>query len=137
MLNLVEITDQKAVTTSLIISDVFDKHHKNILRAIERLECSEEFGRLNFEPSSYLNEQNKPQPMFNITRDGFMWLAMGFTGKPAAEFKEKFIEAFNAMEKPCSTVKAKSNVSISNTTAHVGSIIPTVLISDIPSISQK
>ncbi len=36
--------------------------------------------------------------MFNITRDGFSFLAMGFTGKKAAEFKERFIAAFNAME---------------------------------------
>ena len=35
---------------------------------------------------------------YNITRDGFTFLAMGYTGKKAAEFKEKYIAAFNAME---------------------------------------
>ncbi len=97
--HLVAITDQKAVTTSMIVAEAFDKQHKNVLRSVERLECSDEFRRLNFQPSSYLNEQNKPQPMCQITRDGFSFLAMGFTGKKAAEFKEAFIAAFNQMEK--------------------------------------
>lgn len=98
MTDLVMITDQKAVTTSLIVATTFEKMHKNVLRDIDKLECSDEFRRLNFEPSSYLNEQNKPQPMFQITRDGFSFLAMGFTGKKAAQFKEAFIAEFNRME---------------------------------------
>jgi len=98
MNNLVSITDQKAVTTSKIVADAFDKRHDVVLRTIRTLECSEEFTERNFEPSSYLNEQNKPQPMYNLTRDGFTILAMGFTGKEAMQWKEKFIAAFNAME---------------------------------------
>ena len=97
MLDLVSITDQKAMTTSLIVAEAFDKEHRNILRDISQLECSEEFSQLNFEPSAYMN-RGKQYPCFNITRDGFTFLAMGFTGKKAAEFKERFIAAFNAME---------------------------------------
>jgi Rha family phage regulatory protein len=96
--NLVSITDSKAVTTSLIVAEAFEKQHKDVLRAIVKVECPEEFGRRNFTPSSYVNDQNKPQPMYQITRDGFMLVAMGFTGKKATEFKIRFIEAFNAME---------------------------------------
>ncbi len=96
---LVIITGQKAITTSLIIAEVFEKQHKNVMQSIERLECSAEFRRLNFQPSSYLNEQNKPQPMYQITKDAFIFLAMGFTGSKAAQFKEAFIAQFNAMEK--------------------------------------
>jgi Rha family phage regulatory protein len=96
---LVSINHQRVTTTSLLISRAFDRQHKDVLRAIERLECSEEFGQRNFAPSSYLNEQNKPQPMFNITRDGFTFLAMGFTGAKAAQFKEAFIDQFNRMER--------------------------------------
>lgn len=98
MTDLVTITDQKAITTSLTIAEVFGKSHYHVLRDIENLECSEMFRELNFEPSSYLTSQGKALPMFQITRDGFVFLAMGFTGKKAAEFKEKFIAAFNAME---------------------------------------
>ncbi|HNJ44134.1 MAG TPA: Rha family transcriptional regulator [Acidobacteriota bacterium] len=85
-------------TTSLDIADHFGKLHKNVIQAIDRLECPEDFRRLNFQPSSYLNEQKRDQPMYNITRDGFVILAMGFTGKQAMEWKIKYIQAFNAME---------------------------------------
>lgn len=36
--------------------------------------------------------------MYYITRDGFMFLVMGFTGKTAAKWKEAYIKAFNEME---------------------------------------
>ncbi len=86
-------------TTSLDIAEKFGKRHKNVLQSIENLECSEEFKRLNFRPSSYLNQQKKEQPMYLISKKGFSLLAMGFTGKKATEWKEKYIDAFNQMEK--------------------------------------
>ena len=70
-----------------------------MLRDIRELQCSEDFRRLNFEPSEYLNEQNHKQPMFYMTRDGFTILAMGYTGEKAIKFKEAYIRQFNAMEK--------------------------------------
>ena len=99
MNSLVTINDQKVTTTSNIIADVFQKRHDNVLRAIERLECSEEFTRLNFEASSYQDSTGRMLPCFKITRDGFSFLAMGFTGKKPAQFKEEFINQFNKMEK--------------------------------------
>ena len=42
---------RKALTTSLAVAKFFNKQHKNILQAIEKIECSEEFSRLNFQPS--------------------------------------------------------------------------------------
>lgn len=89
----------KITTTSLVIAEMFQKEHKNVLRSIEDLECSDEFRALNFELSSYKTLQNKKMPMYYITKDGFMMLAMGFTGEKAAKFRERFIAAFNAMEK--------------------------------------
>lgn len=90
------------ITTSLQVADKFGKLHKNVLRDIENLECSPEFHRLNFEPMSYLAEIGnggvRENRAYNITRDGFTFLAMGFTGKEAALWKEKYIAAFNAME---------------------------------------
>ena len=90
------------MTTSLLIAEAFGKKHKNVLRDIDNLECSEEFLGLNFEPCVKIRELasgGKIQDRyFNITRDGFTFLAMGYTGKKAAEFKEKYISAFNAME---------------------------------------
>lgn len=57
-----------------------------------------------FKKSTYVNSQNKTQPMYRMNRDGFSLLAMGFTGKEALKWKLKYIEAFNAMEEMlCST----------------------------------
>ena len=85
------------MTDTLKVAEVFGKRHKNIIPAVKELDCSNEFRRLNFQPSYYLNEQNKRQPKFNMTQDGFTFLVMGFRGKKAAEFKEAYIKQFNEM----------------------------------------
>lgn len=100
---VVSIVDGKPVTTSTDIAQHFHKRHKNVLRAIELLDCSEEFRRLNFEPRNRAYTAGKGQRResiyFDITRDGFVFLAMGFTGPEAARWKEAYINAFNAMER--------------------------------------
>ena len=88
----------KDVTTSLLIAEKFGKDHKNVLRDIQDLDCSPEFSRLNFEQSNYVNDRGKIYPMYEITKDGFSFLVMGYTGTKAAEFKEKFISEFNKRE---------------------------------------
>ena len=100
-LSLVAVENEHAVTTSMRVAEVFGKQHKNVVRDIKSLDCSEEFRELNFEPSKidYQNGNIKKQlPMYYITRDGFMFLVMGFTGKTAAKWKEAYIKAFNEME---------------------------------------
>ena len=87
-----------ARANSLMVAEMFEKRHKNVLRAIENLDCSEDFSQLNFAPSNYTDERGKKQPCVNMTRDGFTFLAMGFTGKKAAQFKEAYIKRFNEME---------------------------------------
>ena len=98
MVNLVEYEDGKSTTTSKIIAEVFGKTHRHTMRAIENLDCSDEFRKANFGLSSYTSSQNKKHACYRITRDGFMFLAMGFTGKEAAKWKEAYIKAFNEME---------------------------------------
>lgn len=100
MNNLVIMHDQQAVTTSLILAEAFEKEHRNVIRTIET-----KIGELNFEQSlkmfskgEYTNTQNKQQPMYYLNRDGFTFIAMGFTGRKADEFKLKYIDAFNKME---------------------------------------
>lgn len=93
--NIVAVTRGKPTTTSVLIAEKFHKRHADVLRAIANLECSDGFRQRNFASSSYLNEQGKEQPCYTLTRDGFSFLAMGFTGKDAAAWKEKFITAFN------------------------------------------
>ncbi|MDP2808664.1 MAG: Rha family transcriptional regulator [Rhodocyclaceae bacterium] len=94
----VTVKDGHVLTTSLAVAEAFGKQHKNVLQAIEKLDCSEEFRRLNFQPSSYINEQGKSQPMIEMARDGFVFLCMGFTGAKAAAMKEAYIARFNEME---------------------------------------
>lgn len=90
---------ETSIATSLDIAETFGKEHKRVLQDIRELECSEDFRRHNFVQSSYVNSQNKKQPMYYVTRDGFTLLAMGYTGETAMKFKEGYIRQFNAMEK--------------------------------------
>ncbi|MCE3040490.1 Rha family transcriptional regulator [Helicobacter anatolicus] len=93
-----EVIDNIIFTNSLFIAKVFEKNHRDVLKNIKNL-CDDEFKTLNFKESFYLNSQNKKQPCYNLTRDGFSLLVMGFTGEKAYKFKIEFIKAFNEMEK--------------------------------------
>lgn len=95
-----EVVDGKPVISSLEVAQMFGKEHYNVLRDIKALvsDCSEEFAQLNFEGGSYLDTQNQSRPKYLVSRDGFTMLAMGFTGKKAAAYREAYIKQFNAME---------------------------------------
>jgi len=98
MYNLVWKKDGISTTTSKVIADVFNKPHRTVLGIIDKLECSDQFRQHNFLLSYYVSPQNKKIKCYNITRDGFTILAMGFTGKKALSWKEKYITAFNELE---------------------------------------
>ena len=85
--------------SSKVIADKFGKIHRDVLRAIENLDCSDDFRVRNFAHSSYITSQNKTLLCFDVTKDGFAYLCMGFTGDKAAQWKERFIEYFNQMER--------------------------------------
>lgn len=94
------MNQNKLVTTSKNVADNFNKQHKHILRDIEKLlkEDVSNFGPMFYEgkePDSY----GRQQKVYYMNRDGFTFLVMGFTGKQAREFKLKYIEQFNKMEK--------------------------------------
>jgi Rha family phage regulatory protein len=97
-MKLLDFSEERLFVSSLDVAERFDKQHKNVLASIHALECSQEFRRLNFQPSSYANAQNKQQPFFRLTRDGFSLLVMTFTGAKAMYWKERYIQAFNMME---------------------------------------
>lgn len=80
------------------IAQFFGKQHKNVLRDIENIEIDEEFARLNFELCNYTDQNGRKRKAYNLTKDGFTLLVMGFTGRKANEFKIRYIEAFNKME---------------------------------------
>lgn len=101
-LSLVAVENEHAVTTSMRVAEVFGKQHKDVLRAVKSLDCSEDFHKRNFalmqKSIKIGNGAERKSPMYYITRDGFMFLVMGFTGKTAAKWKEAYIKAFNEME---------------------------------------
>lgn len=109
LVDLVQIKEGELYTTSLIVAEVFGKEHRHVLRAIDDLECSEEFRVANFGQSNYLNLQGKDTRLVEITRDGFMFLAMGFTGKEAAALKERFIAEFNRRGEELQRYRDSSN----------------------------
>lgn len=103
MNELVIMKDQQVVTSSLQVADVFNKDNRHLLRDIDSLkEDLSNFGQMFFEsiaPDSY----GRNRRIYYMNRDGFTLLAMGFTGKKALQFKLKYIEAFNSMEKQIQT----------------------------------
>lgn len=86
------------VTTSLLVAEVFGKEHSKVVRDIESLSCSASFNAANFGVITYIDSRNREQTAYEMTKDGFSFLVMGYTGAKAGEFKEKFINEFNRRE---------------------------------------
>lgn len=98
---LVTVYNNQVVTTSLRVAEYFSRPHYDVLKSIKSLDCSDLFREGNFSLSCYERKNGnitRSYPMYYLTRDGFTFLAMGFTGKVAARFKEAYINAFNDME---------------------------------------
>ncbi|EAJ9572203.1 hypothetical protein E5B80_07370 [Campylobacter coli] len=93
-----EVVDNAVYTTSLSVAEVFNKNHKNIIRKINEFP-KDNFTKLNFELSKYIDSTGRILPCYKITRDAFSLLVMGFTGQKAYKWKIEFIKAFNEMEK--------------------------------------
>lgn len=102
---------RRAVTTSLVVAEKFNKEHFHVLRDIRQLGCSESFTESNFGFSEYKDSTGRSLPMCIMTRDGFVILAMGFTGEKAMQWKEQYIDAFNRME---SVLRRRGNEISSN-----------------------
>lgn len=107
----IAIVNGQAVTSSLAIANFFSKRHDDVLKKIRTLDCSASFTARNFAVSEYTDCSGRKLPCYHITRDGFAFLAMGFTGKRAAQFKEAYINAFNQMEKQLSKPSSRNDVA--------------------------
>ena len=100
MNNLVIMKDQQAVTSSLQVAETFNKNHQHVLRDLDNLKEGVQNWTDLFYEDTYIHPQNKQSyRQVIMNRDGFTLLAMGFTGQKALQFKLKYIEAFNQMEK--------------------------------------
>ncbi|HAJ3237418.1 TPA: Rha family transcriptional regulator [Escherichia coli] len=96
---MVQAKNGEVVTTSRKKAKYFGKRHGDVLRKIEQVkaDCSREFSQRNFASADYIDEQGKVRPMYSLTKDGWIMVVMGFTGKAAAAIKESYIAAFNWM----------------------------------------
>lgn len=96
-IEVVALEDGRLVTDSRRVAQHFGKRHRDVLRAIRSLTCSKGFNERNFALVEYLDDKGQRRPMVTMTKDGFVFLAMGFTGQQASAIKEAYIEAFNRM----------------------------------------
>lgn len=95
------LNTQTPVVSSRDVAKHFGKKHKHVLRDIEQLRSNlpGSFTEPNFGPSEYRDETGRSLPAYNLTRDAFSLLVMGFTGPRALIWKLRYIEAFNALER--------------------------------------
>lgn len=91
------VIDNQVLTNSFEVSNSFGKQHKHVTEKIRSLACSKRFLTANFSAVKYAHKGNSYEA-YNMTKNGFMFLVMGFTGKKAAAFKEAYILAFDEME---------------------------------------
>lgn len=88
--------------SSLQVAEEFGKRHDNVIADIRNLDCSEDFYKLNFQEIRRTVDlgqgRTRKDPMFLMTKDGFIFLVMGYRGSRAAAIKEAIIKRFNDME---------------------------------------
>ena len=93
----IAVIDGQPTTTSRDIAETFGKRHDHVLERIRKLDCSPEFSAPNFRAAEYVDAKGEQRTEYRITRDGFAFLCMGFTGAKAAQWKERYIHTFNKM----------------------------------------
>lgn len=111
MNELLEIVSERngvPITTSLIVAEKFEKSHDNVLKAIRALEKSlvtfnepnlaEKNSTIKFFRETTYKNRGKKYPMYEMDRDGFSLLVMGFNGEKALRWKIGYIKAFDTME---------------------------------------
>lgn len=99
---LVKIMEQNKeeilTANSRDVAEHFEKDHKHVLESIRNLTAENSATKSMFIETSF-ESRGKFYPQYELTRDGFSLLVMGFTGAKALEWKLKYIEAFNEMER--------------------------------------
>ena len=99
---LVKIMEQNReeilTANSRDVAEHFEKQHKDVLESIRNLTAENSATKSMFIETSF-ESRGKFYPQYELTRDGFSLLVMGFSGSKALEWKLKYIEAFNEMER--------------------------------------
>ena len=117
--NLINIInkDGNLLVSSREVAENFEKEHKNVIRDIESYIKTLKNGESSKLSSLFIENEYTTKDAngvkykeYLLNRDGFTLLAMGFTGKKALEWKLKYIEAFNKMERALTQVKKLSPI---------------------------
>ncbi|MBO5138687.1 MAG: Rha family transcriptional regulator [Bacilli bacterium] len=115
MLENIKIENKNGVmvVSSREIAENFGKRHTEVLRAIQNKLTDAKLRSLNyFIENEYIDNKGEVRKEYLMTRDGFSFLVMGFTGKKADRWKIKYIDAFNKMEE---TIKNGSQYKVPQT----------------------
>ena len=85
------------------VAEMVDVEHKNLLskirKYIEILDGSKLSSHQFFVPSTYVNNQNKEQPCYLLTKKGCEMVANKLTGEKGVIFTAKYVNRFEEMEK--------------------------------------
>lgn len=120
----IAVVNGTPTTTSRDIAETFGKRHDDVLKRIRSLDCSPVFNARNFAGVEYTDAKGEKRTEYRITRDGFAFLCMGFTGAKAAKWKERYIATFNKLaDKVAARIAPKA--------------VPAVLAAPAPSIDVR
>lgn len=104
-----ELMDNEWINTSAIetidsreVAEMVDMEHKNLLskirKYVEILDGSKLSSPQFFVPSTYVNNQNKEQPCYLLTKKGCEMVANKLTGEKGVIFTAKYVNRFAEME---------------------------------------
>ncbi|MED2985532.1 ORF6C domain-containing protein [Bacillus thuringiensis] len=96
---LVFESNGKVVTDSLMIAEVFNKTHDNVLKDIRKQMgyAGHGFSLVNFHERTYDNNRGRSYPKIDLTEEAFTLVVMSYNTKEAVQMKIKFIEEFKRM----------------------------------------
>lgn len=116
MNDIVIALNETAFAESQNVAERFNKHHKNILSAIDRiiidLTAAGTAVKDYFVKGSFYNSRNREYRNYLMTREGFALVAMTLEGQEAMIFKVQFIEAFKILERTLKEQYATKRFSI-------------------------
>lgn len=99
--DFVMVAGNAVVTDTRKIAAAFNRRHDNVVAALRKMmrELDEPDRLLNFKECFDINglANCKPERFWQMTKNGFLWLVMGFTGGRAMQIKVAYTKAFDRM----------------------------------------
>jgi Rha family phage regulatory protein len=109
-----------AFTNSRLVAERFGKRHADVMRSISaqikynKENQMDDFTERNFALSSYKDSTGKPNAFYEMTEDGFLSIAMSFTGKEAQKIRVILIQEFRKLERELSTRRSTRELGIAS-----------------------